>query len=538
MVPWSAEVRGKMSDIASAARRERAAGWLSWPVLGVGLLAFCGLLLQSTTHLNHDLSWILESGARMLHGAEFGRDIIAANPPLAWFLALPPAGIADLFGLDPVLTFRLYTATTLAFCLGFVWWSRSKLEAGKGGGAILLLATGYAVFIGCYRDFGQREHLAFAYSLPYVLLAAGRLEGHRFSPGIAIAAGLAAGLGFALKPYFLAVPLLVELMVVLWRRSLRCVFRSEVWALAGVIAGYLLVVFIVTPSYVFEVVPAVRPIYWGFNNDLPTLLSKISIEIIGFLLALGMTLFRKGPGRALQWCLIAAAAGFLLAFLVQMKGYSYHGLPFRSLVLISLALHLQQAIADPCGRGPAARFGLVFLAGAVFLAVLGDNARTLTKWYHEANLENGSLAARIDQIINLVEGHAAGQRFLALSTHPFPGFPTASYTSAVWASRTNSAFFIPAVAKLRAAADPGQTQLLRFAEDKARTFLLHDLAAEPQIILVDARTSRHALRGLSFDILAFYLEDPRTREIWAGYEEIEPVQGFRVFLRRDRQVDE
>jgi hypothetical protein len=75
---------------------------------------------------------------------------------------------------------------------------------------------------------------------------------------------------------------------------------------------------------------------------------------------------------------------------------------------------------------------------------------------------------------------------------------------------------------------------LRFAEDKAREFLLHDLASEPHVILVDARPSRHALRGLSFDILAFYLEDPRIREIWAGYGEIDPVQGFRVFLRQDR----
>lgn len=533
MVPWSAEVRGEMSDIASAAKQDRAAWWLSWPVLGVAVLAVCGLLLQSNTHLNHDLSWILESAARMARGAEFGRDIIAANPPLAWFLALPPTGLAGLFGLDPVFIFRLYTAATLALCLGFVWWFQRGQDRDDESGVVLLLATGYLLFIGCYRDFGQREHLAFAYSLPYLLLAAGRLEGRRFRPGVAVAAGLAAGLGFALKPYFLAVPLLVELLVLLWHRSLRVVFRPEVWALAGAIAAYLLAVLLVTPAYLFEVVPAVRPIYWGFNNDLGLVLGKISFELAGFVLAIGLTVFGKGPSQALQWCLIAAAAGFLLAYTVQMKGYSYHELPFRSLVLMSLVLHLRRAIAPRDGIGPAARLVPGVLAGVFFLAVLSSNIRDLTKWYGEANLGGGAKAAQIDEVIAYVEHHAAGRPFLALSTHPFPGFPTASYSSAEWASRTNSAFFIPAVAKLRAQADPNQAELLRFAEDRAHAYLLHDLGAEPRIILVDARPSRHALRGLSFDILDFYLEEPRIRDIWSGYGEIEPIQGFRVFLRHD-----
>ena len=525
-----------MSDIASAARRERSPWRLSWPVLGAGLLVLCGLLLQSATHLNHDLSWILHSSARMLQGAEFGRDIIAANPPLAWFLALPPVGLAELFGLDQVVVFRAYTAASLAVCLGFVWWFLQVQDqaGGEGRRAVLLLVTSYVLFIGCYRDFGQREHLAFAYSLPYILLAVGRLEGRRVPPGIALAAGLAAGVGFALKPYFLAVPLLVELLAALWRRSLYFVFRLEVWALAGVIAVYLLTVLIATPAYVFEVVPSIRPVYWGFNNDLGPVLAPISSALVGFALSILLTLLRKGEDRALQWCLIAAAGGFLLAYLVQMKGYSYHGLPFRSLVLVSLGLHLYWTIARSRGAGPVARLGPAALAGAAFLAVIGSNALDLTQWHKLANRDGGSKAAQIDEVIALVERHAAGQRFLALSTHPFPGFPTATYTTAEWASRTNSTFFIPAVAKLRAEGDASQAHLLRFAEDKAREFLLHDLASEPHVILVDARPSRHALRGLSFDILAFYLEDPRIREIWAGYGEIDPVQGFRVFLRQDR----
>jgi hypothetical protein len=56
-------------------------------------------------------------------------------------------------------------------------------------------------------------------------------------------------------------------------------------------------------------------------------------------------------------------------------------------------------------------------------------------------------------------------------------------------------------------------------------------ASAPALILVDAREYRHAMEGLDFDILAFYLENPEIRALWANYRELMPVHGFRVFVR-------
>jgi hypothetical protein len=69
---------------------------------------------------------------------------------------------------------------------------------------ILLVAT---------YDFGQREHLMLAASLPYLVLAARRAEGVPTSRVLAIGVALLAALFFALKPHFLAIPALVELYV-------------------------------------------------------------------------------------------------------------------------------------------------------------------------------------------------------------------------------------------------------------------------------------------------------------------------------------
>ena len=85
---------------------------------------------------------------------------------------------------------------------------------------LLTLAAGY--------DFGQREHLMAVAALPYLFLAARRIEG--------VPTGLRPdarrrrcwpALGFALKPHFLAIPGLVEALVLLHRGAAagRCAIR-------------------------------------------------------------------------------------------------------------------------------------------------------------------------------------------------------------------------------------------------------------------------------------------------------------------------
>ncbi len=62
---------------------------------------------------------------------------------------------------------------------------------------------------------GQREQLVLIATLPYAALIAARRAGRQVAPALALVIGAAAALGFALKHYFLIVPLLLELWLVL-----------------------------------------------------------------------------------------------------------------------------------------------------------------------------------------------------------------------------------------------------------------------------------------------------------------------------------
>jgi hypothetical protein len=498
------------------------------PLLAVVAFASLGAYLQFNTHLNHDIAWILYSAGRLLEGERFGRDVIAANPPLAWWLSYPALILGEHFGLHPATAFRLQTmllaATVILLCRSILL-SRDELSGWHQ--SLFLVLAGYWLFLGSFRDFGQREYLAAAFVLPYLLIAALRIENHRVSPWHAALAGIAAGIGFSLKPYFLAAFVLVELSKLLSTRRGGSLVQPESLAAVATALAYAGAIIVWVPDYLGYAVPLIRPVYFGFETPITAVLSRIWLPVAG-VVALAVWAFRSRLS-AMELALTAAAAGFLISYVVQMKGYSYHAYP--SYVLISLALAsasvrelTRSRIAGSKARAAPKLFGIL-LAALFGLSVV--NGWT---WYSHFNRQAGPLGHYTDTVVQVIESNGAKGRFLVLSTHPFPAFPVALHTTAKWVSRTNSQLFLPAVAKLRNIEDPARRDLLRYAEKQAGEFLVRDLLLWPDVLLVDSRASHHGIAG-EFDILSFYLENPIVRKLWTGYREIEPRLDYRVFVR-------
>jgi len=78
-----------------------------------------------------------------------------------------------------------------------------------------LLLLCFALVPAAGYDFGQREHLAVLMSLPYLAVAALRLQPAPVSRSWRSGVALVAAIGFAIKPHFLLVPALVEGLIFL-----------------------------------------------------------------------------------------------------------------------------------------------------------------------------------------------------------------------------------------------------------------------------------------------------------------------------------
>jgi hypothetical protein len=506
-----------LSDRSSA-----GGGFAKW--LLIAFVACAALAIQLAAYPNHDVAWVLWGAHEMLGGAVWGRDIIEPNPPLAWYLSIPSAWLAELLGTPLAATYEIMVATAaLSSTLAFDRLARSLPNERLAQRHLPTLVTASFLLLFPYRDFGQREHLMLIGTLPYVALAALRFSGERPVPQpAAIAIGIAAGLALALKPYFLAVPLFVEVAILVAQRRWMAWFRPETIAIGAVVGVYGLCVPLFDPEYLTTVVPLAQSIYWSFDVPLALVLAHLTVPVLA--LALTGLMLWISP-RPLPLVLCAAAAGFLISYLLQHKGYSYHLLPVTAGAAIALAAALACSELAPKLRT---------VASLTMAAVLFQPVVATARWW-SLNGPGGASAIAHGQLIDVVDRLAGHGRFLVVSVHPFPAFPTALYTSAEQVSRTNSQWFLPAVVQLRSGRKEPFPGARALAERNAREFILHDLAAKPDLVIVDTDSARHTVSRDDFDFLAFYREDPRFRAAWSHYREVKPIFGFRLFVRNQEQ---
>ena len=232
---------------------------------------------------------------------------------------MPPSGVAAALSL--LATDRLMAHHPSGRLMAFLVY----------GAAVLLVMP--------LRDIEQREQLALFAALPYVALIAARRERRHVPIWLALSVGIGSAAGFALKHYFVGVPLLLELWLALGvRRDWRPV-RSETLALVLSAIAYVVAILIITPGY-FEVsVPELRLAYGATGAvDLPHLFRPA--QPIWLLILAGIWLQRsttRRPLPPLAAALLVAALGFALAWGIQHKGWPYQSIATTGMLSLAMA---------------------------------------------------------------------------------------------------------------------------------------------------------------------------------------------------------
>gem|GEM_PF-3834493 len=481
-------------------------------------LAFGGFI-QGQIYLNHDVAWVLSSSERLLAGGTFGHDIVAANPPLIWWISALVAGLANGLGLDPILMLRLAVLALTAVVL-VVMERNLRQSTGHAAMSGLLALLALLFTLGVHRDFAQREHLSVLLVLPWLVVSMRRADDLTQSRCLAVVAGVAAGIGIAFKPHFLAVPALVWLYITLHRRSLRPALGVETFALLLTGIGYILAVWLFARPYLTEVIPQITQVYWGFEYSLENVIRTHSFVIaMGFVACIVAFVFGT---HSLPRLTSLAGLGFLIAALAQSKGYSYHFYPVLAFAIISLAFSALTA-GERMRRLLSAA---LLVAGLIFSTLQAGPSLAYRAM-------NGAYGQVTTCLVGLTEANVpVGGGFMAISTHPYPGFPVANYSHRRWVAATNSRLFLPAILRLNGLPEltVNQAQTLALAETAERAAILKDLSHRPALVLLDARPHRHAIETSDIDFLTFYGVDPAFDQIWQSYQEIPScAPGIRAF---------
>jgi len=535
--PAPGDAEPPAAPAATALPLSQAAATLALPGLRARVLrllalapAAAFLLMVLAPPLNHDVAAILNFAERWIAGDRLYRDLIDVNPPLIFVLTAIPALLARATGIGGVQALLL---CVLLCCLA-AWRMTQRLRRDRAEGpverAVLDALVPLACVVAAY-DVGQREQLMALFAIPYAFLAARRIEGLATPRLLAWAVTLAAALGFALKPHFLGVPLLVEALVLL-RRGPRAALRDPLpWGMAALWLLYLAAIPVFFADYFDFVVPLVLGFYLdtsGFGL-MDVLLGEKLGGALAVLLVLAPFAVRKAAGVPAQALLAVALGGFLSAW-VQHKGWSYHVVPMAmaSALLAGLlaARWLDQAL--PPGRAAAAAPGIALAAAlAVTLVHLRGESPWRQIWYFQ--LKDGQLTTTLRREV-------AGERLLVLSPDIFPVYPALNYARARSTLRFMNLWLLigaypdcpEGAPRYRDTWEMSRPEFLVYrtvAEDFAR--------APPAGVLVAKNPGIPRCGAEEFDPIAYFSRHPAFAETWRRYTRIVHMDSYLLYLRED-----
>lgn len=459
--------------------------------------------------LNHDVAANLDFSQRWISGEALYSRLLDPNPPLIFVLNLLPAYLGTYTGLGAISALQLCVLLYGAV----VWWLTVRLRRHSEEGPIerhFLNVAPVLVLVGAGYDFGQREHLMVLGALPYFFLAARRARAEQGSHRYTVA--VLAAVAFALKPYFLGIPALVELYLLFslgWRLSMR---DPVPWAMAAVWVTYLASLPVLFPDYLNVILPLVYKYYLGGQSVWQTVLVPRMGIVLVLLIPLLWIAFRGQ--NALVKILSLAAVGAAVSALIQRKGWSYHVVPFELFgcvlagTLASRWLDMHGSVLRKYSQSMA--FGLSMLF--VLFAMSSREAPWRQLGYANAHEETALTALLIQS--------APDARVLVLSPRVWPIYPALNYARSHQTLRAINIWVLQGIYREclpdgRRYRDIGE---MDWAERAVFQTVAEDFAADPPKVVVIDLIPGIPWCGKEFNFLEYFKRHPRFANTWSRYE--------------------
>lgn len=517
----------------------------AWIALVLGLLVLvAGVWPAVTLELDPDIAWLLHAAGRVLDGGRYGVDVVEVNPPLILWYSMVAVELARATGISAPLAYHLIVALLAAGSAGTVTllFRRYPPVAGSGLAGWLGLVVLFLLALPAGVSFGQREHLAVVLTLPYALVTGLRLSGVAMARSVAVGSGVAAALGFALKPYFLLPLALVEASAWISSRFRVGPFRPEAMAVAATGLLYAPLALLLHPDWARSALE-LAPLYRAYIR--PSLRQLVdhgdltfSIAAVAVLCWIALRRWRR-PEARLSTSLAALATGFTASALLQWKIWHYLFVPIGILAALLLVVLAVETWWTPTPLSGRVARGLAVLTLAVHLMGVGWEG---SFWASLATRYARTAGDDYRHLVRLVREVARGRTVAVLAANHGFSFPLVLDAGVQWPFRYPSLWpltaihrseLVPRSAPIRAPAsppDPRETALF--------DALVEDLHRHPPAVLVvprpDTRFERWGYARF-FDYLALLGTDPRLRDLLSGFHPVDSV-GFVVVYAREESL--
>jgi len=504
------------------------------PLFGLPVLWLAGYFFPP---INHDVGAILDFTGRWLDGEKLYVDVIDENLPLTFIVHALPVLTAKLLPGGVPFWFTVWVVAgifgSFFACQRLVQRIPSADHALTAG---LLPPVLLFLFIVLPNEhFGQREHILFVATAPYLFAAMARAEGVQLGRGSTIAIGLVAGVAFALKPYFLAIPAAVELHLLL-RRGLRPTLRDAMpWIILAVAALHLVLMYTVFSEYGRFVMPLALESYepLGDASWLKVLVSNVMAPTLVALAIFGaFAIFLTNTLAART--LLAYGIGAAVSAIAQAKGWPYHLLPALSAVILLAALTISQTVDRYL---PISRSGHrlpVAVISATLMVLLYFQAALSTPPFLKQRQYEDSIGGTLRHI---VERNAPHRTIMTLSPGIYPFWPMLNYVHGRMTMRFMTMWVVQGVyatcEDFPALYNAPDT--MSDAEKFVFNAVSDDFArGKPDLLIVDAIPGMPRCQGKVFDYLEYFQLNKTFADAFENYEHLMDFDRYRIYRRKKK----
>ncbi|GIU67360.1 hypothetical protein [Candidatus Phycosocius spiralis] len=470
---------------------------IAGPII-VGLCIFgLGIAASIVLPPGPDILWRLHIGEAILAGQKLYRDIIEVNPPLWFWAALPAAFVAQITPLSSTLALAIFhNWGIVGASFLFIHLARKTLDGGSARWVTVAYIAGLCLM--SMGDLGQREQSLLLASGLWVALISARAEKHPISFPIACLTGFFCAYGFALKHYFILIPVVLEAWLLWHQRRIWRPWRPENVVLLGCACLYAGLVFKLAPEFLTRVLNLVQLSYYGFGpwnaftpqERLLKLIAQCSFIILP-IIAFVCVKERRTMASAL---LLASLTCCVIVWL-QQKGWRYHFIAANGLSIMVLSLMC-------CPDGESQRSGRLArvlpplaLAPLVWTAIVQP---ALASVKNEGQWIEPALKVLIAQ-------QPKDNRIMILSTAPERTFYPLARAGRPYGSRHYSMWMLPALLTPRQ--NPHLEAMRQEELKRVRSEFVADLmCSSPDLIIGEVGFYRNPQRKL-FDAMAFMTQD-------------------------------
>lgn len=472
-------------------------------------LAAAIFAVQQMSWMNVDNGWLLFLARKITEGARLNIDFIETNPPLITYVMTIPVHMADLLGISDKAAFSIFVLAVSA--LSFLYSCRFISDPVMRGAALF----GLIVLPG--NNLGEREHLMVALILPYVsALLAGKRVG--------LAALLMAGLGFAIKPFFLALWVAIE--GARFMLNPRCPALRERGVVAAAVTAYFIYVMVWEKVYVHDIVPLLVKYYWTYQKGWGEFVHDTA-PTVAFTMFL-LLLFVEKPAPREKIVLMACMVGSVLVLVSQRKAWGNHFYPLFFFWTLSSAFAVTKFGITERWRIPYSVVGAASLIIVFILAASGSYKLAAGK---DEDME---------KLMAAVPSGSPKRKLLGISLDLGPIFPLVNENGLDYCSRYAHLWTLMAMYVGRTDGKSPEALLRRPEEMSRDEKMVFDQVVEdavkcrPDYIAVNDKAYVHFAAGkIHIDLVKYFSQSQEFRNLIKGYSGTKAGENMLLFKRKE-----